>query len=144
MWSIYCGSICEFIVNVCIKHNHYYGHQNSTFCWNSETTSCLLTTIAINNNNNNYFHSYKIPCVHLFLVHSFTRFFFIIYMYKLIEWLNELTMSTDAYSLSNDMATNFHAMNNINSIVNKKRHTKYFQRCLDVLPPRLASHDSTR
>lgn len=70
--------------------------------------------------------------------------FVYIYMYKLIEWINELTMSTDTYSLNSDMATNFHAMNNIVSIINKKRHTKYFQRCLEVLPPRLASHDSTR
>lgn len=55
-------------------------------------------------------------------------------------------MSTDAYSLNGDMIdynTNMN-MNNIHAIVNKKRHTKYFQRCLDVLPPRLAAHDSTR
>ncbi|XP_055297710.1 geranylgeranyl transferase type-1 subunit beta isoform X1 [Sitodiplosis mosellana] len=57
-----------------------------------------------------------------------------------------LTMSTDACSTNtSDMTNNYHAnMNNVHNIVNKKRHTKYFQRCLDVLPPRLASHDSTR
>lgn len=54
-------------------------------------------------------------------------------------------MSTDAYSMNNSDMINYNAnMNNIHMIVNKKRHTKYFQRCLDVLPPRLASHDSTR
>lgn len=67
-----------------------------------------------------------------------------LFMYKLFEWISVLTMSTDAYSLNSDMATNYHAINNTYSIVNKKRHIKYFQRCLDVLPPRLASHDSTR
>lgn len=67
-------------------------------------------------------------------------------MYKLIEWIRVLTMSTDSCAVnnSNNMA-NYHTnMNNIHMTVNKQRHTKYFQRCLDVLPPRLAAHDSTR
>lgn len=78
-------------------------------------------------------------------------------MYKLTEWIRVLTMSTDAYSINDmandmannmldDMATNYYAIShsNIHTAVNKKRHIKYFQRCLDVLPPRLAAHDSTR
>lgn len=28
--------------------------------------------------------------------------------------------------------------------INRQRHAKYFLMCLDLLPPRLASHDSTR
>lgn len=66
-------------------------------------------------------------------------------MYKIIEWIRELTMTTEeAYSLNSDMATNFHAMSTIDTDFNKRRHIKFFLRCLDVLPPRLASHDSTR
>lgn len=66
-------------------------------------------------------------------------------MYKLIEWIRVLTISTDACTVNNDNMDNLHTnMNNIHMIVNKVRHTKYFQRCLDVLPPRLASQDSTR
>ncbi|XP_031628291.1 geranylgeranyl transferase type-1 subunit beta isoform X2 [Contarinia nasturtii] len=54
-------------------------------------------------------------------------------------------MSTEVCNADNNSMANYHAnMNNIHANVNTKRHTKYFQRCLDVLPPRLASHDSTR
>lgn len=64
-------------------------------------------------------------------------------MYKLIEWIRLLTQSADAYSINSDLAS-VYSEDTMQMAVNRKRHAKYFQRCLDVLPPRLASHDSTR
>lgn len=66
-------------------------------------------------------------------------------MYKLIEWISMLTMSTEQYPVNeSEMASNVFQDISAPPMVNRKRHAKYFQRCLDVLPPRLASHDSTR
>lgn len=64
-------------------------------------------------------------------------------MYKLIEWIRLLTDTTDAYSVNSELAS-VYTEDTMEIAVNRKRHSKYFQRCLDVLPPRLASHDSTR
>lgn len=64
-------------------------------------------------------------------------------MYKLIEWIRLLTISTDAYSVNSDLSS-INIDDTMQMVVNRKRHTKYFERCLNVLPPRLASHDSTR
>lgn len=64
-------------------------------------------------------------------------------MYKLIEWIRLLTISTDAYSVNSDLSS-INIDETMQMAVNRKRHTKYFERCLNVLPPRLASHDSTR
>lgn len=65
-------------------------------------------------------------------------------MYKLIEWIRVLTQTPNENCLNNCEMTSVYSESSMNLIVNRKRHTKYFQRCLDVLPPRLASHDSTR
>lgn len=66
-------------------------------------------------------------------------------MYKLIEWIRLLTMSTDQYlTNANEMSSNVFYDNTVQSTVNKKRHAKYLQLCLDVLPPRVSAHDSTR
>lgn len=65
-------------------------------------------------------------------------------MYKLIEWIRLLTISTDAaYSVNSDLS-NINIDETMQMAINRKRHSKYFERCLNVLPPRLASHDSTR
>lgn len=59
-------------------------------------------------------------------------------MYKLIEWIRLLTFP--GYTVVNESTQII--MENVN--VNRKRHAKYFLLCLELLPPRLASHDSTR
>lgn len=62
-------------------------------------------------------------------------------MYRLIEWIRVLALpSMDNNQLNSEM----NSINNGQSTVHRNRHTKYFQRCLDVLPPRVASHDTTR
>lgn len=53
-------------------------------------------------------------------------------MYKLIEYIKDLTMS--GYSFENVNGNGVH----------KKVHARYFMRFLNLLPPRLASHDSTK
>lgn len=53
-------------------------------------------------------------------------------MYKLIEYIKDLTMSGYTFE-------------NLNTAgVQKKFHARYFLRFLHMLPPRLASHDSTK
>lgn len=64
-------------------------------------------------------------------------------MYKLIEWIRLLTISTDAYSVNSDLSS-INIDETMQMAVHRKRHAKYFERCLNVLPCRLASHDSTR
>lgn len=64
-------------------------------------------------------------------------------MYKLIEWIRLLTVSTDDFNLNSELSS-VHTEDTMQMALNGKRHAKYFQRCLDVMPPQLASHDSTR
>lgn len=54
-------------------------------------------------------------------------------MYKLIQYIKELTMS--GYTFENIADA---------MVVTRRKHAKYFLRFLNLLPPRLASHDSTR
>lgn len=58
-------------------------------------------------------------------------------MYKLIDWIRLLTFS--GYTVEDAQTQIMES-----GTVNRKRHAKYFLLCLELLPPRLASHDSTR
>lgn len=55
-------------------------------------------------------------------------------MYKLIEWIRLLT--SPGYTLETEQMDG--------AQINRKRHAKYFLMGLNLLPPRMASHDSTR
>lgn len=73
------------------------------------------------------------------VVNSITRNRLLLHlMYRLIEWIRVLALTPTELNNNSEMSSDNEA------IVHRKRHAKYFQRCLDVLPPRLASHDSTR
>lgn len=84
-------------------------------------------------------HNFKSFCVTspdpFFRIH-FNQISFV-FMYKLIEWIRLLT--SPGYSVVDDPTQIMEG-----SAVNRKRHAKYFLLCLELLPPRLASHDSTR